>query len=401
MGIEDLMPPRSLREMNRERVAEELRRRGQATRGDLVRLTGLSRSTVAAVVADLQSKGLVIEGDDGRSPQGRGRPAAMLALNPAGAALLGVDCDHRYVRVVVADFLLTVLAEREAAVDVDTHAFEALDLAAELVSEALQEAGVDRCRIVGVGMGLPGPIDARTGTVGPSVVLPSWTGLEAGRELGQRIGIDVRVDNDANLGALAESVFGAARGVDNVVYVKVSSGIGAGIVINGSIHHGVTGIAGEIGHVHVKDDGAVCRCGNRGCLETVASTGALTALLAPTHGPDLRVDDVLKLLHDGDLGTRRVIAEAGHAIGRVLADLCNLLNPGAVVIGGELSAAGEVLLNSIRESIDRYALAGAAAAVDVRAGALGSRAEVLGALALVNSGSEPVRSALAAVGLSA
>ena len=392
---------RSLREMNRLRVADELHRHGKASRSDLSRSTGLSRSTVAAIVADLQARGLVIEdADGGTRSQGRGRPAGMLRLNPSVGAVIGVDFDHRHVRVAVADLFLSVLAERAAQVDVDTQASVALDLAADLVEQTLDEAGVDRSSVITAGMGLPGPIDARTGTVGPSVVLPSWAGLEAGSELARRIGIEVRLDNDANLGALAEVYFGAGRGLENIVYVKVSSGIGAGLVLGGKIYHGDTGIAGEIGHVHVKTDGAVCRCGNRGCLETVASTGALVAVLASTYGADLTTADVIDLVQCGDLGARRVVSDAGRSIGRVLADLCNVINPAAVIIGGELSCAGESLLSGIRYSIERYAQPGVAA-VKLVIGALGARAEVLGAIALVSSDADRVRSALVAAGLSA
>ena len=393
-------PMRSLRELNRLRIAEELRRQGSASRGDLIRSTGLSRSTVATVVADLQARGLVIESvEDGARSQGRGRPAGMLRLNPSLGAVIGVDFDHRHVRVAVADLFLTVLAERAAQVDVDTQASVALDLAADLVERSLAEAGVDRSRVIAAGMGLPGPIDLRTGTAGRSVVLPSWAGLEAGTELASRIGIEVRLDNDANLGALAEVVFGAGRGLRNVIYVKVSSGIGAGLVLGGKIYHGETGIAGEIGHVHVKADGAICRCGNRGCLETVASTGAIVALLATTYGAELTTDGVLELVQKGDLGARRVISDAGRAIGQVLAAMCNLLNPAAIIIGGELSCAGEPLLAGIHDSIERYAQPGAAEAVELIVGGLGPRAEVLGALALVSTDADRVRSALVAAGV--
>src|SRR5690349_12191749 len=204
-------------------------------------------------------------------------------------------------------------------------------------------------------MGLPGPIDRRTGTVGSSVIVQGWAGLNAAEELTRRIDFHVSVDNDANLGALAEVTLGAGRGLQDVIYVKVSSGIGAGLVLGGRLHHGATGIAGEIGHVQVRQDGAVCRCGNRGCLETVASAGALLESLHPTHGSDLTVRAMLELARSGNPGAQRVIKDAGWAIGRAIADLSNSLNPEAIVVGGDLSAAGAPLLDGIRESVDRYA----------------------------------------------
>ena len=190
------------------------------------------------------------------------------------------------------------------------------------------------------------------------------------------------VENDANLGALAELSLGAGRGVQDLVYLKVASGIGGGIVLGGRLHHGATGIAGEIGHVQVKADGAVCRCGNRGCLETVASAPALLESLRPAYGDGLTVRAMLELAADGGHGARRVIKDAGRAIGRAVADLCNSLNPEAIVVGGVVGTAGTPLLEGIRESVDRYAQPGTAQAVRVTAAELGERAEVLGALTL-------------------
>lgn len=295
--------------------------------------------------------------------------------------MIGVAFDHRDVRVAVADLFLTVLAERWAPVDVDGDASASLDLAAELIEQALAETGVPRTRVVAAGMGLPSPINRGAG---PSILLPGWRGVDAEAELADRIGVGVQLDNDGNLGALAEFLFGAGEGLENLVYVKLSSGIGAGLVLRGKLYRGQTGIAGEIGHVHVKADGALCRCGNRGCLETVASTCALLGLLSAAHGRDLTLAEVMELLAGGDLGARRVIGDAGRAVGQVLASLCGVLNLPAVVVGGDLSQAAEPLLAGIRESIDRYAEPLAARAVELRVGALGARAELLGALALAN-----------------
>jgi predicted NBD/HSP70 family sugar kinase len=391
----------ALREANRLRVIDALRHEGSASRTDLVRITGLSRTTITTLVGDLQDRGLVVElqEDAADRPErpGRGRPPVLLRLAPSAGAALGLDFGHRHVRVAVADLSSTVLAERRIEVDVDVAAATALDAAAELVEEVLREAGVERSQVVGAGMGLPGPIDRRTGTVGSSVILPGWAGLHAGDELARRIDFHVEVDNDANLGALAESSLGAGRGMQDIVYVKISSGIGSGLVLGGRLHHGATGIAGEIGHVQVRADGAVCRCGNRGCLETVASGPALLNLLRPAHDESLTLAGMLELAAAGDLGTQRVINDAGRAIGQALGDLCNSLNPAMIVVGGDVSAAGAPLLDGIRETVDRYAQPGAAQAVTVTRGVLGERAEVLGALTLVIADTERLRS----VGLAA
>ncbi len=383
----------STRELNRLRVVDALRHAGTASRSDLARTTGLSRTTIASLVSDLQDRGLIVEQASERGQSaGRGRPPVLLRLDAAAGSALGIDFGHRHVRVAVADLSSAVLAERYLELDVDEAPEESLDAAAELATEVLTEAGVDPARVIGAGVALAAPIDSHKGVMG-STVLPGWAGIQAGDELARRLEIPVELDNDANLGALAEVSFGAGRGLRDVVYVMMSSGIGAGLVLGGRLHHGASGIAGELGHIQVLPEGAVCRCGSRGCLETVAATGPLLSLLRPTHGADLTLHGLLELVAGGDLPARRVVGDAGRAVGRAVADLCNYLNPAAIVVGGDLSPAGEPLLDGIREAIDRYALPGAAASVEVKAGVLAERAEVLGALALVIADTERLRTA--------
>jgi len=385
----------ALRERNRLRVVDALRRSGTATRSELARLTGLSRTTVATLVADLQARGLVVPPDEAATTRsrGRGRPPGLLRLDPSAGVALGLDFGHRHVRVAAADLASRVLAEAAAPLDVDSDAERALDTAAALVCRVLADSGVDRGRVVAAGMGVPGPYDRRRHVVSSSSILPGWVGFDAPAELARRIEVDVEVDNDANLGALGELTFGAARGLSNVVYVKVSTGIGAGLILGGSLQRGATGIAGELGHVQLRPDGIVCNCGGRGCLQTLASTSAVLAAARAAHGPELTLGRLIELVGDGDFGSRRIVGEAGRAVGEVLADLCNHVNPEAIVVGGDLSGAGEPLLAGIREVIDRRALPGAAEAVTVKAGELGERAAVLGALALVISDTDRLRSA--------
>ncbi|MEP6813885.1 MAG: ROK family transcriptional regulator [Actinomycetota bacterium] len=386
----------ALRERNRLRVVDALRRSGTATRSELAQMTGLSRTTVATLVGDLQTAGLVVGADDEQAlarSGGRGRPPALLRLDPSAGVALGIDLGHSHVRVAVADLSSALLGEADAPVDVDHDADRALDTASRLVDDVLAQAGVERDRVIGAGMGLPGPYDRGLQMVNSATILPGWVGRNAAEELGARIGVQVEVDNDANLGALGELTFGAARGISNGIYMKMSTGIGAGLILGGTLHRGATGIAGELGHVQVQADGIACNCGGRGCLQTVAAVPGLLAAARGAHGPDLELAGLIELVRNGDFGTRRIVGEAGRAIGRVLADLCNHLNPEAIIVGGDLSAVGDPLLAGIREAIDRYALPGAAEAVEVRAAVLGERAEVLGALSLVIADTERLRSA--------
>jgi predicted NBD/HSP70 family sugar kinase len=377
---------RSLRDANRRRVIEALGQRGVASRADLARATGLSRSTVSSVVADLQRAGLVSErplANGAAGETGVGRPPVMIALDRSAGGVVGIDFGHSHVAVAVADLSHTVLAEMWRDLDVDHAASDGLDAAVELVNLALEESGVDHDRVLGVGMGVPGPIHIPGGTVGSTSILPGWVGVDARAVMSERLGFPVRVENDANLGALAELVFGEGRGLSDFAYVKVSSGIGAGFVIGGRLHRGVGGTAGEIGHTQFREGGDVCRCGNRGCLETTAASGPITAAVSAGRGESVTVARVIELADNGDAVAQRVLADAGREIGVALANLCNLLNPERVIVGGELSAAGDVLLEPVVQSLRRHAIPTAANDVDVVAGRLGKRAEVMGALAVV------------------
>ena len=378
----------SLRDHNRRRVVEELQRRGTASRADLARFTGLSRSTISSLVAELTESGLVVEtepaaepGDGGRS-QGQGRPGVLLTLDRRAGAVVGIDFGHADVRVAVADLSRTILAERSREMDVDHAGLTALDAAAELVAAVLEEAELPPDRILAAGMGVSGPVDHEADLVHRSAILPSWGDIRPGAEMRKRLGIPVFIENDANLGAMAEVAMGAARGVRNAVYVMVAAGIGAGVVIDGAIVHGAHGTAGELGHVLLDDNGPICRCGNRGCLETLAAGPAIVELLKPAYGEDLTLEQVLEHIEAKDPGALRAVADAGRAVGRALASLVNVLNPEVIVIGGELAAAGDALLDPIRAAIARYAIPSAAEDVSVVESPLGGRAEVLGALIL-------------------
>ena len=379
----------SLREFNRLRIVDFLRTNGTASRAELARRTGLSRSTVSTLVADLQRRGLVVERAGQFAGEGQpGRPAALLELDPTAAAAVGVDFDHDKIRVAVSDLSRSVLAEAAAAHDVDHDAQGALDLAAKLIEQTLAETGLERERLLGVGVALAGPIDHDKGALHPSDVLPGWADVDAARELEQRVELPAYVDNDANLGALAEVTLGAGRNARFAAYLSISSGIGAGMVVDGRPYHGHRGTAGEIGHVVVDPQGPICRCGNRGCLETLASGPALLKLVQDSREGELSVREMIELARDGDAGCRRAIADAGQVVGRVVAGLVNLFSPEMVVVGGDLGEAGELLLDPLREAVRQNALPAAAEDLKVVAGELGERANLLGALALVLMQSE-------------
>ena len=320
-------------------------------------------------------------------PSRSGRPPVLLSLDPSAGSVLGIQFDHSSVRVALADLSLQILAERELDIDVDNDAGQGLEVAVDMVDDVLAEADVSREDVLGAGVALAGPIDQSSSGVGSSI-LPGWVGHDLGTELAERIGLPVHFDNDANLGALAEYVLGAGRGARHLAYVMLSSGIGGGLVIDGSIYRGAQGTAGEIGHVLVDENGPMCRCGNRGCLETLVGARALTELLRRSHGSDLTLERVIELAHSDDTGARRVLQDAGRHVGIAVAMLCNQFNPERIVVGGYLAEAGDVLLDPMRQAVERYALPAAVEHLEIVAGALGSRAELLGSLVLVLGQSE-------------
>jgi predicted NBD/HSP70 family sugar kinase len=363
---------------NRRLVIETVHNLGPLTQTEIARATGLSAATVSNLARELGESGVLVA--VGASPgKRRGR---LLSVAPPEGCALGIDVGHRHLRVVLADWTLTPSAERRVDSPHGQTASETLARAAQLIEQVLSEAHVDRSAVAGVGLGLPAPIDSGTGKVGAPMILPGWQGVRAAQLATDVLGMPVVVDNDANLGALAETLQGAAQGTRSAAYLKISSGVGAGLVIDGQIFHGPDGTAGEIGHVSLDEYGALCRCGNRGCLETLVGTPVLLGLLEPTHGASMTVAQMVAMAHDGDTACRRLITDAGRQVGLAVANMCNLLNPERIVLGGELSQAADLLIASMREVILRHGIPSAAHRVHIVPAALGSHSQVLGAVAL-------------------
>ncbi|HZC51783.1 MAG TPA: ROK family protein [Mycobacterium sp.] len=292
---------------------------------------------------------------------------------------MAVDVGHGHVRVALGDADGAMLEERFADLPSGPTPDQLLAVAADLVADAVIARHLAGGDVVAAAVGLPAPLDLD----GHSMT-PRFRGVDIAEVTGlTRLTDRVFVMNDADLGALGEAAFGAGRGLDNFIFVKMSHGLGAGLVLGGRLYRGAAGLAGNLGHVRVREDGDVCLCGNRGCLETLVAARQLVAALQPAHpNRQLEVADLLRLIREGDLGARVLVNDAGAAVGRTLAEIVNVLNPAAIVVGGTLSAVGEPLLQGIQTSISRYSQAIAAAALRVVPAECGDRAEVLGGLAL-------------------
>lgn len=376
---------RSLRRTNENQLLELLRVHGSLYRAELARLSGLSRSTVSTLVADLIDRRLVVVApEDGEAAGSGGRQyAERLIANATAGIALGIDFSYEHVRVALAGPTHELIARAEADLDAEAAWTEQLELALSLVESVLQRSGTSADQILGAGVGLYDPVDVNRGRVGASGRSLAWSGVEAGRELRDRLGFPISLDNTAHLASLAEVVWGAGRGARNAMYLKLSHGIGAGFLFDGRIFRGAIGAAGEIGHFSVEENGPVCACGNRGCLELYAGVPALLRSVRETHGPDITLPDVLTAALAGDRICRRVIADAGALLGRVVGGVCNLLNLDRIIVGGELAEAGELLLGPMRSALERHALPVVSACVQVVPAELGDLAGALGGVALV------------------
>jgi predicted NBD/HSP70 family sugar kinase len=377
----------ALRDRNVERVIGALTSVGPSTQAILARHTGLSSATVSNIVRTMVDRGIATTSPTTSS----GRRALLVRLEGRGAVHVGIDIGRRHVRVALASRGYEVIAERAVPLERGHRAEQGIEAAAVLLGALLEENAIDRRAVVGLGVGIPGPIDRRSGTVVEGSILPEWVGLDVQQALQNRLQFPVFIDNDANLGALAEVTWGPHASVQDLVFLKLGSGIGCGLIVAGELFRGHLGIAGEIGHSPVSDGGPPCRCGNRGCLEMAASTSMMIDVLDRGLPVRITTEDIVRQALAGDTATLRVLEDAGVAAGRALAGVVNLLNPEVVVVGGPLVGLGDVLLGPIRRGLLRYAVPLAGETTTLAMSSLGDRAEALGAAALVSRRStEPV-----------
>jgi predicted NBD/HSP70 family sugar kinase len=367
----------------------ELVRTGRATtRGALQQVTGLSRATVGQRLDRLFRAGWLREGAGGPvdSPLG-GRPSITLEFDDAHAVVLAADLDTRHARAALLTLTGEILAERGGTLVVEDGPDAVLDALAGWFAGLLEKTGHRPEAVCGIGLGVPGPVDSETGRVVQPPIMPGWDGYDIrgrlSRAFTERTGapaaVPVLVDNDANLMAYGEQRTGHPD-CSAFVLVKVSTGIGAGVVVDGAIFRGVDGGAGDIGHIRVGAD-ALCRCGSHGCLAAVASGGAVARRLAEAGVPAASGSDVRDLLAAGHPEAAALAREAGRSVGDVLATVVTLLNPGVLMIAGDL--AGTAFLTGVRELLYQRALPRSTARLEVVTSRLGERAGLVGAGALV------------------
>lgn len=365
-------------------------RERRISRAAIAQKAHLSRSTVSEVVSEILPTGLVAEVGLGKSRGGR-RPV-LLEFQDDACVILGVEMGAAHVGAALTDLRGNVLAweEREHPVRTDPEGTRAL--IGELADACLANGIRDGRPLVGIGVALPSPFDPAHPDELSTIVLPAWKGRLGLEGLGERYGVPVMVDNDANLGALAEHWWGAGREVDDFAYIKVATGIGSGHIIGGEIYRGATGVAGEIGHTSIDPNGKPCICGLRGCLVTLIGTPALLERveeLLEEHpdsalaGGDIDIDDLEKAALAGDDVAVQVAQEAAEHLGTVVAGLLNLMNPSMVVVGGDLAGLGELLLVPVRETARSRTLVSSVRAAEIRASELGPKSVAIGASTLI------------------
>ncbi|TDN91200.1 MarR family transcriptional regulator [Microbacterium sp. BK668] len=367
----------SLREANRARLVESLKRHGRLTQVELAGSTGLSPATVSNIVKELTAAGLLHTS----ITSSNGRRATLVSLARQLGLVAGAHYTSRQLHIAIADVTRTVVSQTSLPLPLDHRHDAQLDRLAILLGELMESLGGSVGDLLAVGLALPASIDPRTGMVSTPGLLRGWEGVDVAASLTERIGRPVYVDSEANLGGLAEAREGSGRAASSSVFIRVGHTISAGLIVGGDLFRGVNGKAGQIGHVTIDENGPICRCSNRGCLETYAGGPALLSLFPPDAGMQ-RISDLLQAAEDGDGSSRRVIADAGRHIGIAAASLCNLIDPELIVVGGELAQAGEILMAPMRHSLERTALASADGLPEIVGASFGEWAETRGAIAI-------------------
>jgi glucokinase-like ROK family protein len=377
-------------------VMRALRKKEKISRTEISNITGWSKAKTSQEIRSLVDKGYLVEVGEGASQGGR-RPG-LLKINNQLGYLVGLDIGATSIDTVLADVGGKVLQRRSSPADVRQSPDEFLSRCTELILELVNAQGCHHDQILGIGVGVPGPVDFTRGVLVAPPLMPGWENFLI-RDFFQHTfpTAYVVVDNDVNIMAIGEQRAGDGIGVDHFIFIKIGTGIGCGIVSNGKIHRGSIGCAGDIGHICVDKQGPICRCGNSGCLEAMAAGPAITerAMQAARNGSSpllsqmmeanggfLRPEDINVACRDGDQAALEVIRASGQMIGDVLAGLVNFFNPSHIFIGGGIANFGNHLLVSIRRAVLRRSLPLATTHLSINFSRMGSEAGVTGSVAL-------------------
>lgn len=372
------------------RIIQLMRARPVVSRVDITEATGLSRASVAQLLEGLRDKELVVSSKLGDSTGGR-RPT-LLSLNKDAGYVVSIDLGATGGRVGISNLYSEPLAIHEEPMDIKAGPEAVLSRAREIAQRLLRDTGVRKKLVLGIGVGVPGPVEFRSGKPISPPIMPGWDGVRIPDFFGDDFDCPVYVDNDVNVMAIGEHWAGVGRGIDNFVFIKVATGIGAGIICNGRIYRGDQGCAGDVGHIIADPNGPRCNCGNIGCLEAVAAAPAMVdlATAAANEGRSpvlaellewqggLTAVDIGRAASHGDQVAIDIIRQSGNWIGHVLAGLVNFYNPSLIVMGGGVSRVGHLLLASVRETVYKRSLPLSTRKLAVMTSSLEGKAGVIG-----------------------
>ncbi len=364
---------------------------GGISRAELAQRMDLSRAAMTAIVNDLINCDIIRE-TESRSGHS-GRPPIILEINASRGNVIGIDMGASHISIILTDFAAQVIDEIEVPFCVADGPEICIKLANNLMDDMLKKNQMAITNLGAIGLGVPGPIASEAGMVYAPPIMPGWDGFPIQANLEARWGIPVSLNNDAELGALGEWAYGVGRGENHLAYIKVGTGIGSGLLLNGQIYHGATGSAGEIGHLTIEENGPLCDCGNSGCLEALAGGKAIARqareavlktqrTLLSSMGPIelLTSRDVASAARRGDLVSQKIIASAGRYLGIAIAGLVNLFNPRTVVLGGGVAQIGDLLLQPIRDTVLQRSLQASARIVKINTAVLRRHSSGMGAI---------------------
>jgi glucokinase-like ROK family protein len=322
-----------------------------------------------------------------------GRPPILLTINAERGFVAGIDMGASHLTILIANFAAQVLAEREIPLTIANGPNECIQKADQLLQSLLKGLGKDLRDLAAIGLGVPGPTVAKEGMVLSPPIMPGWDRFPIRDTCQKMWGCPVSLNNDAELGVLGEWAYGAGRGEENLAYIKVGTGIGAGLFIDGQIYRGATGSAGEIGHMTVDENGPLCTCGSHGCLEAIAGGKAIAAKARQAIEQNKNTElanirpvesitaiEIANAAARGDLVAQEILAEAGNQLGIAITSLVNLFNPSVVVVGGGVAQTGDLFLEPIRKMVLKRSLPAAAQSVRITTALLGKRSSCMGAV---------------------
>ncbi len=369
-----------IRSINRSILLNVIKTEGEVSRVALAHMTGLSAATVTTITGQLIQEGLVFEKAAGDSTGGR--PPIMLALNPHGGFVIGIKLMEGKAVGAITDLNASILAKDSIELP-DTQVDTSVDTLVMLVKRLVQQGGIKKKQLMGVGIGLAGVVDFAEGIVKQNPIF-GWKNVNLRELLETRMRVPVYIDNDVNTLTLSEKWLEPGKPEDNFIVITLGRGIGMGIVINGQIYRGKGGGAGEFGHIMVDPDGLRCECGRQGCLETVLSDRALVSEAKQKISADVRdLDDLIARMKEGDQNAALIFTKAGKLLGHQIANLVNLFDPKLVIISGEGIRMGDVFFSAVRSTFNEGVMPGLAEDTEIRVNSWGDDIWALGAASLV------------------